>query len=107
MAKEANFFITGVWKDNVDNITFVYLHKVNENNSIDIGKKTSKGEVVNLLKLNNSIKTIIWQYSGWILGANVEVVQSQFGEYLRTNKDKTSKDNLDNLIQMEIFNISN
>lgn len=107
MAKAANFFISGVWKNSTGNITHVHLHKVNENNSFDIGKKVSESEVIKLLKLKNTIMTIIWQYPNWTLGASVEVVQSQFGEYLRTNRDKTAKDNLDNLIKMESFNVLN
>lgn len=46
--------------------------------------------------------TIVWTYLKWSLGAKVEVVNSK---YLRTNRDKTANNNLDNLINMSVFNI--
>ena len=42
MAKTANYFISGIWKDNNDNITHVLLHTVNEDNSFQYGIKTTE-----------------------------------------------------------------
>ncbi|WP_422091323.1 hypothetical protein [Tenacibaculum ovolyticum] len=58
MTKTANYFISGAWKDNSDNITHLLLHTVNEDNSFQHGIKTTELSAINLLKQRNMIKTI-------------------------------------------------
>lgn len=103
MAKSADFFISGVWKDANESITYLHIHKVNDNNSFQQGIKQSKSDVIGLINKGYGIMTIVWGYPSWNLGAKVEIVKSPFGDYLRTNRDKTAKDNLDNLIGMIPF----
>jgi hypothetical protein len=101
MAKTADYFISGVWKDNSERITDVMLHTVNENNSFNMGVKTSESNAINLIKLKKTIKTITWNYPGYDVGALVTVVNIGNKEYLRTVANATAKDNLDNSINMK------
>lgn len=101
MAKSADYFISGVWKDNFERITNVMLHTVNDNDSFQLGVKTSESSVINLLKLNRTIKTITWGYPDWHIGASVTYVNIGGIEYLRTVANATTKDNLDNSINMK------
>jgi len=101
MARSANYFISGVWKDNNDNITHVLLHEVNDGDSFIGGVKTTEFSAINLIKQNNIIYTITWDYPGWNLGANVTYVKNGNHEYLRTVANATKKDNLDNSINMK------
>lgn len=101
MARTADYFISGVWKDNSERITDVMLHTVNENNSFNMGVKTSESNAINLIKLKKTIKTITWNYPGYDVGALVTVVNIGNKEYLRTVANATAKDNLDNSINMK------
>ena len=101
MAKTADYFISGVWKDNSERITDVMLHTVNENNSFNMGVKTSESNAINLIKLKKTINTITWNYPGYDVGALVTVVNIGNKEYLRTVANATAKDNLDNSINMK------
>jgi len=95
-----DYFITGVWKDKNGNITDVYLHK-NGENGFEKGIKTPENSVILLIKQGKSIKTLIWNYPTWKQKAEIIVVQ----DYLRTKPNGTEKDNLDNLIDMNAFNL--
>ncbi len=100
MAKSADYFVSGVWKDNSKRITDVMLHIVNDNDSFQLGVKTSESSTISLLKLNRTIKTITWGYPDWHIGASVTYVTIESNEYLRTVANATVKDNLDNSISM-------
>lgn len=100
MSKSADYFISGVWKDNSERITDVMLHTVNDNDSFQFGVKTSESSVINLLKVNKTIKTITWEYPDWYIGAFVTYVTIGSNEYLRTVANATVKDNLYNSINM-------
>lgn len=103
MAKSADYFISGVWKDGSDRITDVMLHTVSEDDSFRLGIKTSESNAINLLKSNRTIKTITWDYPDWSLGASVTYATIGNNEYLRTVANCTVKDNLDNSINMKII----
>ena len=103
MAKSANYFISGVWKDTSDRITDVMLHTVNDNDSFEFGIKTTESRAINLLKSNRTIKTITWDYPDWSLGASVTYVTIGNNEYLRTVANCTVTDNLDNSINMKVI----
>lgn len=100
MAKSADYFISGVWKDNSERITDVLLHTVNDDNSFQFGVKTSESSAINLIKVKKTIKTITWNYPGYDIGSLVTVVNIGNKEYLRTVANATAKDNLDNSINM-------
>jgi Protein of unknown function (DUF3892) len=104
MNSETNYFITGVWKDNQKRITDVMLHLVNSDGSIKvIGSKTNKKDVIFLLKKDKEIKTLFWNYPNWTFGALVTYETVNGEEYLRSVKDTSTKNNLDNSIIMECF----
>ena len=100
MVKSADYFISGVWKDNSERITDVLLHTVNDDNSFLFGVNTSASSAINLLKVNKTIKTVTWGYPDWHIGASITYVTIGSNEYLRTVANATVKDNLDNSISM-------
>ncbi len=99
MAKWADYLISQVAKDANGNISKVLLHIDNGDSVSVIGVRT-KDEVIALLKKGYSVKTILWIYPKWLEGANVHYVSEYSGEYLRTSRNTTDKDNLDNLIPL-------
>lgn len=101
MSKSANYVISGVWKDSNDNITYIMLHSVNEGDSWNMGEKTSEASTIALIKRGNIIRTIVWNYPDWTIKSRVTYVQAFGKEYLRSEANATTKDNLDNLISMK------
>ncbi|MBS1690109.1 MAG: DUF3892 domain-containing protein [Bacteroidetes bacterium] len=99
MAKWADFLISHVKKNSFGKITHVVIHTDN-GDTVSLGEEKSESEVIRLLKAGCTIKTIIWSYPAWTIGATVSIVKGAGGEFLRTDRDKTAKDNLDNLIPM-------
>ena len=102
----ATFYVTGVWKTG-DKITHVMLHSINANNTLNKGVKTAEQTVINQINRvgGDIVYTLTWNYTdaSWTTGAQVLVVREGYGEILRTHRDKTVKNNLDNLIRMESF----
>lgn len=101
MAKWADYLISHVEKNSSGVITRVLLHKDNDTN-IDEGIVKTESEVIQLLKKGYTVMTTIWGYPKWQKGAKVDYVKSIHGEYLRTDRDKTAKDNLDNMLPLHI-----
>ena len=104
MAKWADYLISGVWKDKDGRITNVMLHEDSENIFFK-GKKTEVATVIGLIKRGKKVITITWNYPSWYCGASVVIVNEFGREYLRTIPNATEKDNLDNSIRMEYFNV--
>ncbi|WP_343662331.1 DUF3892 domain-containing protein [Chryseobacterium mucoviscidosis] len=99
----ADYAISGVWKDNNDIIThYAVHHRTGINgNYIEKPKKYTKADAIALVATpQHSVFTVIWNYTTakWRTGALITVVGSGANSYLRTNKDSTVRDNLDNLI---------
>lgn len=101
MSKSANYLISGVWKDSSGNITHVMLHLVNDGDSWNMGEKTSEANTIGLLKKGNIIRTVVWGYPDWTIKSKVTYIQRGGKEYLRSDANATTKDNLDNLISMK------
>ena|ERR1035437_5958925 len=97
MAKWAAYLISHVQKDSKGRITHVLLHTDN-GDTVEAGVIKSESEVIQKLKNGYTVKTILWGYPSWNMGAEVSYVSNSSGEFLRTNRDKTEKDNLDNLL---------
>lgn len=100
MAVSPNYFITGVWKTD-NNITHVLLHE----NTVDhfkAGIKTTEAKVISLIRAGYSVMTLRWSYqsAGWYRGAFIEIVGNGEDAYIRTHKDASVSDNLDNIIQL-------
>ena len=94
-----NYYINGVWKDTNKVITHVSLCKI-ESTGWYGGIKTTEAEVVKLIDAGSVIYTIVWSYPIWTKGALVEVITSNGAKFLRTVSNATTKDNLDNSIDM-------
>lgn len=76
MAVPPNYFISGVWKTDTGVITDVFLH-LNTATGFQVGKKTTEATVVQLLKANNTVMTLKWDYktATWKRGAYITVVK--------------------------------
>ena len=104
------YAITGIWFSNIPkhtrHISHVMIHEINEN-KILIGVKKDVASVVSLINSGVKVYTAIWNYSktGWDLGSNVSVENVGLNNYLRTLPNKIIIDNLDKLIEMNVFPI--
>jgi hypothetical protein len=95
--------ISGVWKNPEGIITHYAFHTVQENGTSWATKKT-KSEAIRILETSgHSATTWLWDYSNsnWRVGENVEVVSSNNGKYLRSDRNSTKSDNLGHLIDFD------
>jgi Protein of unknown function (DUF3892) len=99
-----DYYISGIWKQKASNeeyITDVFLHSTA--GGFGKGVKTSKNEVVRLLKKGAKITTITWNYHliQWRYGAKVEFDEKEGESCLRTPPDASTFDDLESSIQMQ------
>ncbi|WP_428069743.1 DUF3892 domain-containing protein [Chryseobacterium gambrini] len=99
MEKWADYLISHIERDSNGNILRVLIH-IDKGDTVSKGYVKTENEVIDLLKKGYKIETIIWDYPKWQRGANVHYVSVNSTEYLRTNRNETDKDNLDNLIPL-------
>ena len=108
MAKWADLLISGVWFSQTPHkhVSHVMLHTDNGENFSN-GVKKTRQEVVNLIKNGKTVNTIKWNYASanWSNGAKVEVINVGGVDYLRSHRDATTSDNIDNSIQMSVFGL--
>ncbi|MDR6158162.1 hypothetical protein QF023_001678 [Chryseobacterium sp. SLBN-27] len=97
MEKWADYLISHVERDSNGNVLRVLLH-IDNGDTVLKGYVKTKDEVIDLLKKGFTVETTIWGYPKWQRGAIVHYVRVGSYEYLRTNRNKTDKDNLDNLM---------
>ena len=94
------YYISQVKRDVHGVVTEVMLHFSNGQSLSKIGVKTT-AFVVQLINSNNTVYTMLWAYPTWNTGAEVIVVRGANGQnFLRTNRNQTDRDNLDNLIPL-------
>jgi hypothetical protein len=76
-----------VHKDNGDKITHQGIYDVNQ--------------IISSIKSGYTYKTIVWNYKkkAWSEGAEIHIVKDHL-EYIRTDRDDTAVDNLENLIRL-------
>lgn len=99
MEEWADYLISHVKRDTNGNVIKVLLHTDN-GDTVSSGTIKTKDEVVALIKNGSSVKTTLWGYPLWQQGAEVHIVNDNSGVYIRTKRNKTDRDNLDNLIPM-------
>ncbi|MGY8911535.1 MAG: DUF3892 domain-containing protein [Flavobacteriales bacterium] len=99
MAKWADYLISHVRRDSNGNVTSVLMHEDKGESILQLGIKT-KNDVITLIKKGYTFKTVIWGYPKWNKGADVHIVKIGNEEFIRTDRNKTGKDNLDNLIPL-------
>jgi hypothetical protein len=99
-----DYYISGIWKVKAgdhDDITDVFLHSAAE--GFGKGVKTSKDEVVQLLKEGANITTITWNYYliQWRFGARVLYEEVDGETWLHTDPKAATFDDLQSSIQMQ------
>jgi hypothetical protein len=99
-----DYYISGVWKLKLGEkecITNVFLHSTN--GGFGKGIKTSKDDVVELLKKGINITTITWNYHliQWRYGAKVEYDEKDGETRLHTHPEASTFDDLESMIQMQ------
>ena len=99
-----DYYISGIWKmksGSNEYITDVFLHSTAE--GFGKGIKTSKDEVVSLLKEGAKITTITWNYHliQWRYGAKVEFEEQDGETRLQTHSGAATFDELESSIQMQ------
>lgn len=99
-----DYYISGIWKikqGGDEYITDVFLHSTAE--GFGKGVKTSKDEVVTLLKDGAKITTITWNYHliQWRYGARVEFDELDGETWLHTYPGAATFDDLESSIQMQ------
>lgn len=103
----ATYYATAVWFEDVnqENISHVFLH-IMMNNTVYLGTKFSKNDVIKLLS-QNEIYTAEWDYktSSWHQGSKISIVHGTSKSFLRSDADKTVKDNLGHLLHGWVFGI--
>src|SRR5664279_194905 len=104
-AKWADYLISGVWfinSDSAKRVSHVQIHPDSEN-GLGNGERKTEAEVIKLLKAGYTIKTIVWNYEKGTFNQGADVGFEKVGqnEYLRTHKDRTVTNNLDNMINMD------
>ena len=96
----AKYRISGIWKNDKDEITHYGLHKVVPGGTTRVDK-IAKSEAVELLsKPENSAVVWVWDYStaNWRKEEDIHIVHTSNGSYLRSNPDHEKTDNIANLI---------
>lgn len=99
-----DYYISGIWKlkaGDVEYITDVFLHDTA--NGFGKGVKTSKDDVVVLLKDGARITTITWNYHliQWRYGAKVVYDETDGETALCTQAGAATFDDLESAIQMQ------
>ena len=99
-----DYYISGVWKMKAgekEYITDVFLHSTK--NGFGKGIRTSKDDVVRLIKDGAMITTITWNYHliQWRYGAKVEYEEINGETSLHTPPDASTFDKLESAIQMQ------
>lgn len=105
MAKWADYLISGVYfgtRNGSKYVSHVQLH-LDTDNGVEAGAKTIEAEVIKKLKAGYTVKTMLWNYSTGNFSQGAAVSYQKVGnyEYLRTHKDGTVTDNLDNMLNMD------
>ena len=99
-----DYYISGIWKtknEGMEHITDVFLHPAID--GFGKGVKTSKDDVVDLLKDGARITTITWNYHliQWRYGAKVEYDEIDGETVLHTHPEASTFDDLESAIQMQ------
>lgn len=99
----STYYISCIWEQNSSTISHALVHSTDSNGKYYSGKRYTRTEVVNLIKQNNEVWTLRWDYddAGWRFGAKVMVVNIMGDEYIRTVRDTTKADNLDNILKYD------
>lgn len=95
--KWADYLISAVQYDYAG--THIAKVRRHPDNGDSVGNSTEvlRSSVVSQLEAGTTFSTITMVGTQWILGASVEVITVGGEKYIRTDRDKTTKDNLGDL----------
>ena len=105
MAKGADYYVTAVRYDNPDedHIEAVKRHVVSDDGTFKAGvfNDTPRSTVVSDINNNSKYMTLFEKQdsNGWVLGEDIHVVNVDGEDFIRTDQNKTKKDNLGKLPQ--------
>jgi hypothetical protein len=102
MPKAGDYFISQSKKNpEKTHIVSVVKHLVLSSSGVNYnfadGQTASRESVVQEIEIGIDYYVIYQQNGGWVLGKKVEIYNYKGTKYLRTDKDQTAADNLDNL----------
>lgn len=101
----STFYVTAVrYSSDPSYISHVMVHTPStESGRLTKGVVRSKNEVITSMGQNNIYKTAVYNYNTgkWNNGAEIGTVNIGNTTYLRTDPDKTAKDNLGNLLLID------
>ena len=97
----AHYYISGVYKNEKDDVTHVLLHLDAGHHKFYNGIKETAKTVMEMLDSGDTIQVISWNYSSahWYVQDFVKVVNGK-KKYLRSHKNGVITDNLDNLVNL-------
>ncbi len=100
----STFYITAVrYSSDPSHISHVMVHTPTESGRLSKGEIRIKNEVITSMGQKNTYKTAVHNYNTgkWNNGAEIGTVNIGNTTYLRTDPDKTAKDNLGNLLLID------
>ncbi|MHC0444716.1 DUF3892 domain-containing protein [Flavobacterium sp. 3-218] len=101
----STFYVTAVrYTTNGSYISHLMVHvPESEKGRLKKGVIMTKNDVITLLKQKKTLTTAVYNYTGgfWSRGSDIGIVVVNNIEYLRTDPDKTSRDNLANLLLID------
>lgn len=97
MTEWGDYGISAVRYDGETHIDQVRVHK-NNNGKVDNSEIWPRRDIIAALRMNFELITLIDNDQGqWVKGAKVIIDDVDGTDYIKTVKDSTTRDNLDNL----------
>jgi hypothetical protein len=99
MPKSCDYYISeAFFNPERTHIVSVKTHLVHDDNTSEVGVIVPRETVVQNIERGVSYMVVYLVNGKWQLGAKVEIYNHEGTKYLRTDKDATQRDNLDNLM---------
>lgn len=97
MSKWADYLITGVRYN--EEHTFIIVAELRKDKGGTVGNPQNRSRefIIYAIENGTTFVTAIESKSGWLKGADVGILTVDDVEYIRTDKNETKRDNLENL----------
>ena len=96
MTELGEYGISAVRYDGETRIAQVRVHK-NNNGKLKKSEIWPRRDIIAALKMDYKLITLIGDQDQWVMGSKVLIEDINGTEYIKTVKDSTLRDNLDNL----------
>ncbi|MCB2141249.1 DUF3892 domain-containing protein [bacterium] len=99
MAKWADYCISAVrYNEDETHIVKVKVH-ADEGETIGSASEWKREDVVSAIERGNTLITILENADGkkWVIGQEVHIIKMNGNKFIRTDKNATASDNLENL----------